>query len=108
MISITFTVACLAVLAISTMAHLLLGPRSDHPVNGIWAYIIGVVPVLVAFGFVMMIDDPAPANAVATLVVLFIAAAIPPIMGRVWMDYQELQDYRTFREEAKRAKKNSI
>ena len=109
MITVTLCLAVFAVMAITGFTHYFYGPRSEKPLSDIAAYVFGVLPVIVAFGVVVVIDDPHGWLTVLDIVILFIAAAIFPVLGRALGAWQELQDYRHFqREERRHAEKNTI
>ena len=109
MITVTLCLAVFAVMAVTGFTHYFRGPRSERPLSGIAAYVFGVLPVIVAFGIVVIVDDTHGWQTVFDIVILFIAASIFPVLGRALGAWQELQDYRHFQREDRRyAEKNSI
>ncbi len=108
MITVSLCLAAVAVAIITGIAHYLWGPRSQHPVTGVAAYISGTLPVFIAFaGVELWRTDIRPWQTIIDLAVLFVAASLFPIFGRVVADFQDLQDYRFSRSE-QHAKNDSV
>jgi len=106
MITVSLCIALFVLLAVYTFLHLFFGPRSEHPISGLWAYVAGVVPTVIAFSFVALIDRPQYWQAIVNLLLMFAMAAVPPVAGRLYAAWQELEDLRFSR--ARHAESDSI